>query len=89
MSLSPAPYAQVHHAQQAGAAAAIVYDHVDERLIIMSKLPSQTDPAIPSVFLTHSSGTQRTPGTPPSSSPAPPPGSHLPPCSPPPAPQVS
>mmetsp|Transcript_28984 Transcript_28984/g.63944 ORF Transcript_28984/g.63944 Transcript_28984/m.63944 type:complete len:201 (+) Transcript_28984:222-824(+) len=47
---------KVRHAQEAGAAAAIVYDDVYESLIIMSKPKGHPDPEIPSVFVTQRSG---------------------------------
>jgi PA domain len=50
------PQLQVRHAQQAGAAAAIVYDNAYEPLIIMSKPAGHTSPGIPAVFISQKSG---------------------------------
>ena len=47
---------QVRHAQQAGAAAAIVYDNAYEPLIIMSKPAGHASPGIPAVFISQKSG---------------------------------
>ena len=50
------PLLQVRHAQQAGAAAAIVYDNAYEPLIIMSKPAGHASPGIPAVFISQKSG---------------------------------
>ena len=50
------PQLQVRHAQQAGAAAAIVYDNAYEPLIIMSKPAGHASPGIPAVFISQKSG---------------------------------
>lgn len=47
---------QVHHAEQAGAVGAIVYDDVYEALIIMSKPRDHEDPGIPAVFVAQKTG---------------------------------
>lgn len=47
---------QVHNAELAGAAAAIVYDDVYEALIIMSKPRDHEDPGIPAVFVSEKAG---------------------------------
>lgn len=47
---------QVRHAEEAGAAAAIVYDDTYEPLIIMSKPAGHPSPGIPSVFVSQKSG---------------------------------
>ena len=47
---------QVRFAEQAGAVAAIIYDDVDEGLVIMAKPMTHPDPQIPSVFVTQKSG---------------------------------
>jgi E3 ubiquitin-protein ligase RNF13 len=47
---------KVRHAQQAGAAAAIVYDNAYEPLIIMSKPAGHASPGIPAVFISQKSG---------------------------------
>lgn len=47
---------QVHNAQQAGAAAAVIYDDIFEPLIIMSKPLGHTDPDIPAVFVSQKTG---------------------------------
>lgn len=49
-------FAQVKHAQDAGAVAAIVYDDVYEALIIMSKPRDHEDPGIPAVFVAQKTG---------------------------------
>lgn len=46
----------MRHAEQAGAAAAIVYDDAYEPLIIMSKPAGRVSPGIPSVFVSQKSG---------------------------------
>lgn len=48
--------AQVHNAELAGAAAAIVYDDVYEALIIMSKPRDHPEPGIPAVFVSEKAG---------------------------------
>ena len=50
------PHVQVMHAQEAGAAAAIVYDNIYENLVIMSKPLGHPDTAIPAVFVSQHSG---------------------------------
>ena len=47
---------QVRHAEEAGAAGAIVYDDVYEALIIMSKPRDHAEPGIPSVFVAQKTG---------------------------------
>ena len=47
---------QVLHAEQAGAAGAIVYDDVYEALIIMSKPRDHAEPGIPAVFVAQKTG---------------------------------
>ena len=47
---------QVRHAEEAGAAAAIVYDDVYEALIIMSKPRDHPEPGIPAVFVAQKTG---------------------------------
>ena len=47
---------QVKHAEEAGAAGAIVYDDVYEALIIMSKPRDHVEPGIPSVFVAQKTG---------------------------------
>lgn len=51
----PSPL-QVRHAEEAGAAAAIVYDDVYEALIIMSKPRDHLEPGIPAVFVSEKAG---------------------------------
>ena len=47
---------QVRHAEEAGAAGAIVYDDVYEALIIMSKPRDHPEPGIPAVFVAQKTG---------------------------------
>ena len=47
---------KVRHAEEAGAAAAIIFDDIYESLIIMAKPPTHPSPAIPSVFISQRSG---------------------------------
>lgn len=47
---------QVRHAEEAGAAAAIVYDDVNEALIIMSKPRDHVETGIPAVFVAQKTG---------------------------------
>lgn len=47
---------QVYHVQKAGASAAIVYDDVEEALLIMGRSDSDASPTIPSTFVSMATG---------------------------------